>query len=134
MPYTEALLQSIPRLTDPGHVRLHAIPGRPPDLANLPKGCRFAPRCPYVQPRCRADDPPLRTAGEGHEFACWYPVGSTEGEDALARNVAGGVPAAVAFTGRSANGGPIRTAPPAQQSATDPGMGSVGPGGTHDGR
>jgi oligopeptide/dipeptide ABC transporter ATP-binding protein len=99
MPYTEALLRSIPRLTDPSHTRLRAIPGRPPDLAALPPGCPFAPRCPYAQDRCRAEDPPSRTAGAGHRFSCWYPVGSPEGEDALARNVAAGVPAALAFTG-----------------------------------
>ena len=51
----------IPRLTDPSHVRLQAIPGRPPDLASSPKGCKFAPRCPYVQPRCEQEEPPLRT-------------------------------------------------------------------------
>jgi oligopeptide/dipeptide ABC transporter ATP-binding protein len=100
MPYTEALLRSIPRLSEPSHTRLRAIPGRPPDLAALPRGCPFAPRCPYVQDRCRREIPPARTAGAGHRFSCWYPVGSPEGEDALARNVAAGMPAAVAFTGR----------------------------------
>jgi peptide/nickel transport system ATP-binding protein len=99
MPYTEALLRSIPRLTEPSHTRLRAIPGRPPDLAALPPGCPFAPRCPYAQDRCRTEDPPARTAGAGHRFSCWYPVGSPEGEDALARNVAAGIPAALAFTG-----------------------------------
>ncbi len=53
MPYTEALLESIPKLDDPSHTRLRAIGGRPPDLINPPKGCRFSPRCPYVQDRCR---------------------------------------------------------------------------------
>ena len=99
MPYTEALLRSIPRLADPSHTRLRAIPGRPPDLASLPDGCPFAPRCPNAQDRCLTDDPPPRTAGAGHLFRCWFPVGSPEGEDALARNVAAGVPAALAFTG-----------------------------------
>jgi len=99
MPYTEALMRSIPQLADPSHTRLRAIPGRPPDLSTVEPGCRFAPRCPYVQDRCRAQVPPLRTAGPGHRFACWYPVSSPEGEEALARNVAAGVPAAVAFTG-----------------------------------
>jgi len=99
MPYTEALLRSIPRLSERSHSRLRAIPGRPPDLASTFTGCRFAPRCPYVQDRCRAEEPPLRTAGQGHEFRCWYPVGSPEGDTALARNVAARVPAALAFTG-----------------------------------
>ncbi len=99
MPYTEALLRSIPRLTEPSHTRLRAIPGRPPDLAAQIQGCRFAPRCPYAQDRCRAEEPPLRSAGQGHVFRCWYPVGSPEGDAALAQNVAAMVPAALAFTG-----------------------------------
>jgi peptide/nickel transport system ATP-binding protein len=77
MPYTEALMESIPKLEDPSHTKLRAIPGRPPDLINPPKGCRFSPRCPYVQDRCRAEAPPLTESGTaGHRFACWYPVGS----------------------------------------------------------
>jgi len=99
MPYTEALLRSIPRLSEASHTRLRAIPGRPPDLAADLKGCRFAPRCPYVQDRCRTEEPPLRAAGQDHVFRCWYPVGSAEGDAALARNVAALVPAALAFTG-----------------------------------
>jgi oligopeptide/dipeptide ABC transporter ATP-binding protein len=99
MPYTEALLRSIPRLTEASHTRLRAIPGRPPDLAAEIQGCRFAPRCPYVQDHCRKEEPPLRTSGQGHLFRCWYPVGSPEGDAALAHNVAARVPAALAFTG-----------------------------------
>ncbi|MGA2522139.1 MAG: ABC transporter ATP-binding protein [Acidimicrobiales bacterium] len=99
MPYTEALLRSIPRLTDPPHTRLRAIPGRPPDLAAPPPGCRFAPRCPYVQDKCREEEPPLRAAGQDHVFRCWYPVGSPDAAQALAANVAAGVPAAVVFSG-----------------------------------
>ena len=110
MPYTEALLLSIPRLTDPSHSRLQSIPGRPPDLANAPKGCKFAPRCPYAQPRCEQEEPPLRSAGAGHLFRCWYPVGSPEGDEAFASNLRAGLPAAVVF---SAGNGPERTAAPA---------------------
>ncbi|HVA04783.1 MAG TPA: ABC transporter ATP-binding protein [Acidimicrobiales bacterium] len=99
MPYTEAMLRSIPRLAESSHTRLRAIPGRPPDLATELKGCRFAPRCPYAQDHCRKEEPPLRTAGQGHLFRCWYPVGSAEGDAALAYNVAARVPAALAFTG-----------------------------------
>jgi peptide/nickel transport system ATP-binding protein len=77
MPYTEALLESIPKLDDPSHTRLRAIAGRPPDLINPPTGCRFSPRCPYVQDRCLTEPPPLVEAETaGHTFACWYPVGS----------------------------------------------------------
>jgi peptide/nickel transport system ATP-binding protein len=87
MPYTEALIRSAPQLSEPSHTRLATIPGRPPSLIDLPAGCPFAPRCPYVQERCRAEAPPLRAGpGEGHRFACWYPVGTELGAEALARN------------------------------------------------
>jgi oligopeptide/dipeptide ABC transporter ATP-binding protein len=75
MPYTRALMDSIPRLADPSGARLNAIAGRPPDLINPPVGCRFAPRCPYVQDKCRENEPPLRTVGSpDHLFACWFPL------------------------------------------------------------
>ncbi len=75
MPYTRALMDSIPRLSDPSGTRLRAISGRPPDLLHPPPGCRFAPRCPYVQPKCLEHEPPLRSAGApDHLFACWYPL------------------------------------------------------------
>jgi len=87
-PYTEALLKSIPRVTNRSHTRLQAISGRPPDLVNLPNGCKFAPRCPYAQDRCREEEPPLVAAADpGHEFRCWFPVGTPEGMEALAKNV-----------------------------------------------
>jgi oligopeptide/dipeptide ABC transporter ATP-binding protein len=88
MPYTEALLKSIPRVTNQSHTRLQAITGRPPDLVNLPVGCKFAARCPYAQDRCREEEPPLMPAADpGHEFRCWFPVGTPEGHEALAKNV-----------------------------------------------
>jgi oligopeptide/dipeptide ABC transporter ATP-binding protein len=75
MPYTQALMDSIPRLSDPSGTRLKAIAGRPPDLIHPPTGCRFAPRCPYAQDKCRENDPPLRTASSpDHLFACWFPL------------------------------------------------------------
>jgi len=75
MPYTRALMQSIPRLSDPPGTRLEAIPGRPPQLIDRPPGCAFAPRCPYAQDRCRTEEPPLRsTTSPDHVFACWYPL------------------------------------------------------------
>lgn len=95
MPYTEALLRSAPRLSNSSHTRLHTIPGSPPDPINLPVGCCFAARCPYVQPKCLAEEPPLREASSpNHSFACWYPVGSPEGMQALEDNQARGVAAA----------------------------------------
>jgi len=75
MPYTEALLRSIPTLDAPRGRPLQAIPGRPPQLVDPPPGCRFAPRCPYAQDRCRQEAPPLVTDESGHEFRCWFPVG-----------------------------------------------------------
>ncbi len=82
MPYTQALLESIPRLNQPSHSRLTTIPGRPPDLVNPPRGCRFAPRCAFARDRCLEEEPEL-TKGEqaGHVFACFYPVGSSEYEE-----------------------------------------------------
>ncbi|MGZ8752817.1 MAG: ABC transporter ATP-binding protein [Acidimicrobiia bacterium] len=92
MPYTEALVRSIPKLADPSHTRLNVIPGRPPDLVNPPKGCNFSPRCPYAQDKCREEEPPLLPApAVGHEFACWFPVGTPEGRAALERNIAAGL-------------------------------------------
>jgi peptide/nickel transport system ATP-binding protein len=75
-PYTEALLRSIPKLTMTKHTRLDAIGGRPPDLVNLPSGCKFAPRCPYAQDRCRVDDPELLPDPDDadHLVACHFPV------------------------------------------------------------
>ena len=100
MPYTEALMKSIPRIEYPSHTRLLAITGRPPDLVSPPPGCNFAPRCPYAQERCRVEEPPLRPAATpGHDFACWYPVGSPEGKAALEANLSAGVPQAVAAVG-----------------------------------
>ncbi len=75
MPYTRALMDSIPRLAQPSGARLTAIAGRPPDLIHPPTGCRFAPRCPYARDKCRESPPPLRTAGSpDHLFACWFPL------------------------------------------------------------
>jgi peptide/nickel transport system ATP-binding protein len=74
-PYTEALFNSIPRMTDPGHTRLRAIPGRPPQLHNTQLGCAFAPRCCYAQQRCHRETPPVVQAEQqGHQHACFFPV------------------------------------------------------------
>ena len=69
-PYTEALMASVPRME--GRVeRLPSIEGQPPALHRLPPGCRFAPRCRYVEPRCRTEYPPTFAVGAQHEAACW---------------------------------------------------------------
>jgi oligopeptide/dipeptide ABC transporter ATP-binding protein len=69
-PYTEALLQSIPRLSDSGG-RLAAIEGQPPDLAAPPPGCAFNPRCPKIIDRCRIEDPPAFAVSERQVARCW---------------------------------------------------------------
>jgi oligopeptide/dipeptide ABC transporter ATP-binding protein len=69
-PYTEALLSSIPRMSDNRH-RLTAIDGQPPDLSALPPGCSFAPRCPEVFDRCRTQAPPAFTTAPGRNARCW---------------------------------------------------------------
>jgi len=90
-PYTEALLKSIPKLAMPSHSRLDAIAGRPPDLVKVPPGCKFAARCPYAQPKCLTDEPPLIDPDvPGHSYRCFFPVGSQAGADALGRNLAAG--------------------------------------------
>ena len=76
MPYTEALLRSVPRLDQPSHTRLEVIPGRPPRLDGPLPGCRFATRCGRVQDRCRSSEPVLASdaAAPDHLYRCWYPV------------------------------------------------------------
>ena len=78
-PYTAALLASIPRLDQPSHTLLSTIPGRPVDVVDPKPGCRFAPRCPNVQPRCRVEDPPIVEAAPGHQFACFFPLEPSAG-------------------------------------------------------
>lgn len=77
-PYTAALLASIPRLDRPGHSRLATIPGRPAAAVNPRPGCRFAPRCPRAQARCRREDPILGSAGDSEHraVACFHPLDS----------------------------------------------------------
>jgi oligopeptide/dipeptide ABC transporter ATP-binding protein len=92
-PYTQALLGSIPLLTQDRDQRLFSIPGIPPDLTAPPPGCRFAPRCSRATERCGTDEPALEAAGAGHYFACWHPV-----DGPLARTVAAGRAKAPAAT------------------------------------
>jgi oligopeptide/dipeptide ABC transporter ATP-binding protein len=73
-PYTQALLGSIPKLSQDNRKALVSIPGLPPDLTNPPAGCRFAPRCAYATDQCREQEPPLAGNDPDHLFACWHPV------------------------------------------------------------
>jgi oligopeptide/dipeptide ABC transporter ATP-binding protein len=81
MPYTEALMRSIPKLDQPSHTKLQAIGGRPPNLISPPAGCRFSPRCPYATEQCHQEEPPLVEESPGHRYACWHPVGSPRWHD-----------------------------------------------------
>jgi peptide/nickel transport system ATP-binding protein len=75
MPYTKALLESSPKVSNHSHTRLVTIPGRPPNLLNLPDGCAFAPRCSYATDQCHLVRPELEPSTEpGHAFACWNPL------------------------------------------------------------
>ena len=69
-PYTEALLNAMPKLTDKTE-RLWSIEGQPPDLANLPPGCPFSPRCPKAEDRCHREVPPEYQVGDQHFTRCW---------------------------------------------------------------
>jgi peptide/nickel transport system ATP-binding protein len=103
MPYTEALMNSIPKLENPSHTQLDIIGGRPPVLVNPPPGCRFAPRCKYAQERCTVEEPPLIEGdAPGHVYRCWYPVGTPEGDEAMSSNLS---------AGQSFTGVPVVTTP-----------------------
>ncbi|MGH9123924.1 MAG: dipeptide ABC transporter ATP-binding protein [Acidimicrobiales bacterium] len=73
-PYTEALLESIPRLDQDRPRQLYSIPGRPPALIGLNQSCAFAPRCRYATARCEQELPLLGGDEPGHSFACFHPV------------------------------------------------------------
>jgi oligopeptide/dipeptide ABC transporter ATP-binding protein len=75
MPYTRALLDAIPRLENPPHSPLTAVPGQPPDLALKQVGCPFSPRCPNVTQKCREHAPPFEEQEPAHLWACWHPCG-----------------------------------------------------------
>ncbi|MEM3134073.1 MAG: ABC transporter ATP-binding protein, partial [Candidatus Caldarchaeum sp.] len=69
-PYTKLLMDSVPTLREDRPPSF--IPGAPPDLINLPNGCSFHPRCPYViRGKCDVDDPPMIKADHGSYAACW---------------------------------------------------------------
>jgi oligopeptide transport system ATP-binding protein len=70
-PYTLGLMRSVPRINGDVSERLPAIEGLPPDLIDMPDACPFAPRCPFVMPRCWDERPQLREVGEDHRIACF---------------------------------------------------------------
>ena len=70
-PYTRGLLRTLPRLDGTRSERLESIAGQPPNLAQAPSACPFAPRCGHAFERCWRENPALEKVVEGHEVACW---------------------------------------------------------------
>ena len=73
-PYTEGLMNSIPRLDTPVNTRLSVIPGAVPHPLDLPKGCKFCTRCPYASDKCREVEPEYKEIEPGHLIRCHYPL------------------------------------------------------------
>ncbi|MFB6221906.1 MAG: dipeptide ABC transporter ATP-binding protein [Halolamina sp.] len=69
-PYTQGLLESIPRVTDPRDRTLTTIEGTMPGLVDPPDGCRFHPRCPHAEPECKAEYPEMQSVGDDHDGRC----------------------------------------------------------------
>lgn len=70
-PYTEGLLRSIPKISGK-KVKLYSIPGSVPLQRDMPKGCRFHPRCSYATSLCQEKDPPIQELAPGHRVKCWH--------------------------------------------------------------
>lgn len=79
-PYTEGLLNSIPKLREEKD-RLDFIPGMVPNMFELPKGCYFAPRCKYCQEICHQKQPEMKDLGNGHRVACHFPLADRNGKE-----------------------------------------------------
>ncbi len=70
-PYTLGLIRAVPKVI--GEFEdLVSIPGSPPDLVDLPSGCKFHPRCPFATDRCSREEPDLEQVGKDHAAACWH--------------------------------------------------------------
>jgi len=83
-PYTRGLLGSVPGARGAIKQRLTPIPGQPPSLIRLPRGCPFHPRCPLAMQHCREEEPPLLEVGApGQRSACWRAAELDEGEHGL---------------------------------------------------
>ncbi|OOC42646.1 ABC transporter ATP-binding protein [Thermosipho sp. 1074] len=72
-PYTFLLMNAFPS-TVGEKKKLLTIPGEPPNLLKPPKGCRFAPRCPWATEKCKNEEPEYKEIENGHFVACWYPL------------------------------------------------------------
>jgi peptide/nickel transport system ATP-binding protein len=71
-PYTRGLIGAFPSIKGPRR-KLISIPGTPPDLLNPPSGCRFHPRCPYTNNKCKSIEPEIKDLGGEHYVACHMP-------------------------------------------------------------
>ena len=89
-PYTEALLQSIPKPDQQQAEPLYSIPGVPPDLASPPSGCRFHPRCRHATRECAAREPMLDGDDSRHLYACFHPVGGVAPSRTVAEQAVAG--------------------------------------------
>ena len=129
MPYTEALLSAIPKLTDAPHTRLAAIGGRPPDLVNPPPGCAFAPRCLYARQRCHEERPELRPSptDPSHLYACHFPVDSPETLEIKDRRAAEAMMATSPPPAQGASTPPPYSPPPASGQPAAPGAPTAPP-------
>ncbi len=81
-PYTQGLLNSVPRLDDPNRI-LQSIPGSVPNLIYPPTGCRFRTRCPHAMPICGETRPKMTVEAPGHEVACFLYHGPTANPEEL---------------------------------------------------
>jgi oligopeptide transport system ATP-binding protein len=79
-PYTLGLLNSIPDVDSPAGGRLKAIEGQPPNMTEPPSGCPFHPRCPFAQPVCREQHPPLFPRPGGGVHRCLFDIESVRGQ------------------------------------------------------
>ena len=79
-PYTKGLFGALPNMAN-GREKLKPILGLPPNMANLPTGCKFHPRCPHATERCSQEEPPLREISPGHSCRCFMTPGKEEGDD-----------------------------------------------------
>ena len=70
-PYTIGLIKAVPTLTG-DKANLISVPGSPPDLIQLPTGCKFHPRCPLADDQCRREETKLIEVESGHKAACWH--------------------------------------------------------------
>jgi len=104
-PYTEALFGALPEKAADSSERLYSIPGLPPDLSSPPPGCKFAPRCRYVQDSCRQTEPALEGNSWDHAYRCFFPVGRIEdGARAAGLTVTEAMPEAGAAAARPDGG------------------------------